>query len=143
MLRPRRWAVPRRLWRAVQGALLAGGAARCDAFATSPDGAAARTLSGVIVSGPPDPGWPDGGGRLAFRVGLDAASAERLRTQELFVRIARDTPLRVRAGARFTPGTPADLRPGAAVRVAHTSAMLRSDPPQVIATDVEVRPATP
>jgi hypothetical protein len=127
----------------VRGALLAGGAAGCDAFATSPDGAAARTLSGVIVSGPPNAGRPGGGGSLAFRVGLDAAGAERLRTRELFVRVTRDTQLRVRSGARFTPGTPADLRPGAAVRVAHTGAMLRSDPPQIIATDVEVRPATP
>jgi hypothetical protein len=49
----------------------------------------------------------------------------------------------VRSGARLVPGTLADLRAGAEVRVAHTSAMLRSDPPQVIATDIEVRPAVP
>jgi hypothetical protein len=141
---PMRGAVPRTLRTAVLGTLLAGSAGGCTASGTGPDGAAARTLSGVIVNGPPaDAGWPGGGGTLAFRVDLDAPSAERLRTQEVFVRVERETPFRVRSGARLVPGTLADLRAGAEVRVAHTSAMLRSDPPQVIATDVEVRPAAP
>jgi hypothetical protein len=61
----------------------------------------------------------------------------------VFVQIERETPFRVRSGARLVLGTLADLRAGAEVRVAHTSAMLRSDPPQVIATDIEVRPAVP
>jgi hypothetical protein len=82
---------------------------------------------------------------ILIRAGtLDLATAQRLRVQELFVRIAPGTPIRVRRrDGTMGAGGAADLEAGAGIRVVYGEGVLRSDPPQVLATDVEVLPATP